>query len=152
MADEAHALIDWRRTTDVCMDINCDCGEHSHFDGYEGASPEYVYCRSCKGVNRIGNRVTLQEAEIDFDGRKPRPHVFLQWKGTTVYMQARCSCGLEFPVNGMFKYEATCQCGKHYHCDPDLSLTKLSAEEAAKVSYVTPPEDDESLEDMVNSD
>jgi hypothetical protein len=148
MADKiAHAVIDWKRTTDVCMDIHCECRLHSHFDGYEGASPEYVYCSYCKGVNRIGARVGLQEEELKFDKRGP--HVFLQWKGTHVYMQVHCTCGLVFAANGDFKYEVECQCGKRFNCDPDLSITKLSAEEAARVAYVTPQED---ILDMINED
>lgn len=28
-----HAFVQWKGT-DVCLDFYCDCGRHSHFDGY----------------------------------------------------------------------------------------------------------------------
>jgi hypothetical protein len=131
------------------MTIHCECGEPSHFAGYEGGSPEHVYCKYCKGVLRIGARVALSPTAIDLERHRHEAHVVLHWKTTTVYMQARCSCGLQFPINGDNKTEVNCQCGNHFFCDPHLSLTKLSIAEAAKVNYGTPPGDDQSLAELI---
>ena len=66
-----NATIQWKGT-DVCMDIHCSCGTHSHLDA------EFAYFVRCPGCGipyRVGEQVTLSplttEDEIreavDFD-------------------------------------------------------------------------------------
>ena len=42
----AHGWIQWKGT-DVCLDIHCECGEHSHFDG------DFCYYIECPDCHRI---------------------------------------------------------------------------------------------------
>lgn len=52
---EAHGSIQWKGT-EVCMDISCKCGHHSHFDG------EFFYyfeCPKCKAKYAVGQNVKL---------------------------------------------------------------------------------------------
>ncbi len=55
-------------------------------------------------------------------------------EGFDIVMQGNCTCGEKFDILGWFQYECECPaCHTHYHCESHLTLTKLSAEEAALV-------------------
>lgn len=41
----------------------------------------------------------------------PKPHAFIQWKGTNVCMDFRCECGANCHFDGDFAYTVKCQ-----HC------------------------------------
>lgn len=41
--DEPHAYIQWK-STDVCMEFECECGEGYHYDGFFAYT---VKCPSC---------------------------------------------------------------------------------------------------------
>lgn len=58
-----HAWIQWKGT-DVCCDIHCSCGYHSHFDG------DFMYfirCPKCQTVWEVGSHVTLHKPLRSFD-------------------------------------------------------------------------------------
>ena len=58
--DKPHAWIQWKGTQ-VCADINCSCGEQSHFDG------EFMYfirCPHCGKVWEVGTHVTLHDLAL----------------------------------------------------------------------------------------
>ena len=58
---QAHGWIQWKGT-DVCVDIHCECGETSHFDG------EFMYVIQCPHCHRkyFANG-HIQLIEIDDD-------------------------------------------------------------------------------------
>jgi len=145
--NSAFAVINYGRTMHVCMDIHCPCGYHNHLDTWgDMGSAEYVRCAECKDVLRIGADVNLLDKREDFDVKRDA-YTFIQWKGTDVVMQAHCTCGKTFDIERDFAYECDCpHCGKHYHCESCLEVTKLTPEETAAVTHVQEPEKD--YEDM----
>ncbi len=61
---EPHTWIQWKGT-DVCMDIHCKCGCHSHFDGYFAY---HVKCPECGTVYFCNGHIELIELEVEPDG------------------------------------------------------------------------------------
>ena len=70
---DAEVFIQWKGT-EVCMDLHCPCGKHSHFDvdfAY------YVRCPECGSVYELGTQVKLVkvgQGENDgdrFDAKDP---------------------------------------------------------------------------------
>lgn len=60
---QPHGWIQWKGT-DVCMDIYCVCGYHSHVDA------EFVYhvkCPSCNRVYMCNGHIELIELEVEPD-------------------------------------------------------------------------------------
>ncbi len=56
-AGKPHGWIQWKGT-DVCMDIHCKCGQHSHYDG------DFLYhvqCPACKTVYMCNGHIELIE-------------------------------------------------------------------------------------------
>ena len=51
----ANATIQWKGTN-VCMDVHCPCGEHSHLDA---EFAYFVRCPKCGVSYKVGERVTL---------------------------------------------------------------------------------------------
>ena len=51
----ANASIQWKGT-DVCMDVHCPCGEHSHLDA---EFAYFVRCPKCAVSYKVGDTVTL---------------------------------------------------------------------------------------------
>lgn len=49
------AFIQWKGT-DVCLDLHCRCGAHSHFDGYFAYA---LRCPACGGVFDMPTTVEL---------------------------------------------------------------------------------------------
>jgi hypothetical protein len=52
-----HVWVQWKGTN-VCADIHCGCGYHSHFDG------DFMYfirCPSCQKVWEVGSHIALYE-------------------------------------------------------------------------------------------
>ena len=45
-------------------------------------------------------------------GKIPKPHAFVQWKGTDVCMDFHCECGAHCHFDGDFAYTVKCP-----HCD-----------------------------------
>jgi hypothetical protein len=61
--EKPHVLIQWKGT-DVCADIHCGCGKHSHFDG------DFMYfirCPYCQHVWEVGSHVQLYEPLREYD-------------------------------------------------------------------------------------
>ena len=55
--------IQWKGT-DVCIDIHCSCGGHSHYDG------EFMYLVKCPYCGKIwepNGHILLEEPHSDFD-------------------------------------------------------------------------------------
>lgn len=55
--EKPHGWIQWKGT-DVCIDIHCKCGEHSHFDG------DFLYtvqCPSCGACYMLNPHIELVE-------------------------------------------------------------------------------------------
>jgi hypothetical protein len=52
---QPHGWVQWKGT-DVCMDIHCECGHHSHIDA------EFAYhvkCPKCKAVYSCNGHIEL---------------------------------------------------------------------------------------------
>jgi len=63
---QPHGWIQWKGT-DVCMDVYCICGEHSHVDG------DFYYdlqCPSCKRIYCTNGHIEFIELQIDTDDVK----------------------------------------------------------------------------------
>lgn len=51
---------------------------------------------------------------------------FIQWKGTDVCMDLRCSCGAHNHVHGEFAYFIACgKCGQVYEMGTSITATPL---------------------------
>jgi hypothetical protein len=65
--DKPYLWIQWKGT-DVCCDIHCACGAHTHYDG------EFFYffrCPACGQVWESGTHVAIHR--IEDTGAKPEP-------------------------------------------------------------------------------
>lgn len=51
---EPWTFIQWKGTN-LCMDLRCTCGTHSHYDGYY---MYYIRCADCGQVYMLGSRIT----------------------------------------------------------------------------------------------
>ena len=60
-----HGWIQWKGT-EVCMDIHCSCGVHSHIDD---SFAYFVRCPGCKQVWQVGAHVKLVPATAEEAGR-----------------------------------------------------------------------------------
>lgn len=54
-----HGSIQWKGT-EVCMDVRCACGYHSHIDG---EFLYYIQCPNCGQVYRTGMSVKLHAVD-----------------------------------------------------------------------------------------
>jgi len=52
---DSYGNIQWKGT-DVCIDIYCECGEHSHFDGY---FMSFIKCGICGSTYRVDTAIEL---------------------------------------------------------------------------------------------
>lgn len=55
----AHARIQWKGTN-VCMDVQCECGEDGHIDA---DFAYYYYCGKCNNLFAVGEHVKLIKLE-----------------------------------------------------------------------------------------
>lgn len=67
------------------------------------------------------------------------PHAWIQWKGTNVCMDIRCSCGVLSHVDADFAYYVTCgACGKTWvMCATIKMLPAEKAPERSVTSHVS---------------
>ena len=42
--DKPYLFVQWQGT-DVCFDFYCECGEHSHYDGYHASAYRCPHCK-----------------------------------------------------------------------------------------------------------
>lgn len=61
--DVPHGWIQWKGT-EVCVDIHCSCGCHSHLDA---DFAYYVKCPSCKKIWALSPNIPLLEVPEDVD-------------------------------------------------------------------------------------
>jgi hypothetical protein len=61
--DQPHGWIQWKGT-DICMDVYCECGRHSHVDG---DFVYYVKCPACGAVYFCNGHIELIKLEIEPD-------------------------------------------------------------------------------------
>ena len=54
-------FIQWKGT-EVCLDIHCQCGTHSHIDD---AFTYYVQCPTCGAIYRMGTQVVAKRVEAE---------------------------------------------------------------------------------------
>ena len=64
---EPSACLQWKGT-DVCMDVYCDCGTHSHVDG---DFCQFVICPACSRTFCCMPEIVLIEVENDPDDPLP---------------------------------------------------------------------------------
>jgi len=65
------------------------------------------------------------------------PHGWIQWKGTDVCVDIRCSCGGVSHYDGDFMYYIQCpHCNKFYEVNGHIELIEVSKKEAEENSYV----------------
>lgn len=57
--DKPHGWIQWKGT-DVCMDIHCKCGYHSHIDA---SFTYHIQCPKCKTIYACNDHIELIELE-----------------------------------------------------------------------------------------
>lgn len=57
--DQPHGWVQWKGT-DVCMDVHCKCGYHSHIDS---DFAYHVKCPQCKTVYMCNGHIELIELE-----------------------------------------------------------------------------------------
>lgn len=70
---DAEVFIQWKGT-EVCMDLHCPCGKHSHFDT---DFAYYIRCPDCGAVYELGTQVKLAkvaegEEGDDYNARDPQ--------------------------------------------------------------------------------
>ncbi len=80
--------LQWKGT-DVCMDIHCPCGAHSHLD------TEFLYyfiCNNCQTVYEVGSYIKLRKVS---DEEKE----YLLRDSHTFYTDTECTVHEPFEVN-----------------------------------------------------
>jgi hypothetical protein len=67
---------------------------------------------------------------------KGSPHGWIQWKGTQVCMDIRCSCGVLSHVDDEFTYYVECpSCHQRYMVNGHIELVPLTADEGRLDGY-----------------
>ena len=61
--DKPHGWVQWKGT-DVCMDVHCKCGHHSHIDA---DFAYFVKCPKCGTVYMCNGHIELIEVEQEPD-------------------------------------------------------------------------------------
>jgi len=60
----------------------------------------------------------------------PRPHTFIQWKGTDVCMDVYCVCGDQFHIDADFAYAIQCpHCKRRYEMSTRVEMREMSTDE-----------------------
>jgi hypothetical protein len=53
--NQPHAWIQWKGT-DVCMDVYCECGSHSHIDG---DFAYFIKCNNCGAIYSCNGHIEI---------------------------------------------------------------------------------------------
>lgn len=73
-----------------------------------------------------------------FAPTRPTPHGWIQWKGTDVCMDVRCSCGALTHLDAEFAYTIQCgACGAKFHVNPHVELVPVEASDELADVLVT---------------
>jgi hypothetical protein len=59
-----HGWVQWKGTN-VCIEIHCKCGYHSHYDGYFA---HHIQCPSCGTIYYLNPHIEMIEADYDTSG------------------------------------------------------------------------------------
>ena len=60
----------------------------------------------------------------------PRPHAFIQWKGTEVCMDCYCVCGKQMHIDAEFAYAVRCHhCGRRYEMSAMIEMREMPESE-----------------------
>ena len=60
----------------------------------------------------------------------PRPHIFVQWKGTDVCADLYCICGKQFHLDCEFMYAVECPfCKRKYEVSAMIEIREITKEE-----------------------
>jgi hypothetical protein len=77
--------------------------------------------------DKVYDRCVAANAEV-----RSGPHGWIQWKGTDVCMDVRCSCGESTHIDSDFTYVIQCgACKKFWAVAPEVRLVPITEEEAA---------------------
>lgn len=69
--------------------------------------------------------------DVDVTGK---PNGWIQWKGTNVCIDLRCSCGSHRHFDGEFFYHYECaSCGRKYAVGQNILLIPLTEEQASRI-------------------
>ena len=58
---DTRTFVQWKGTS-LCMDLNCECGHHSHIDGYFAY---HVMCPNCGAVYKMPENLPLERVDRD---------------------------------------------------------------------------------------
>jgi hypothetical protein len=61
---EPHGWVQWKGT-EVCMDVHCQCGSHTHIDGL---SVYHIKCKACGRVFECDGNIALHELDFEPEG------------------------------------------------------------------------------------
>ena len=76
-----------------------------------------------------GSRYDLDVADAKARGITDGPHGWIQWKGTNVCLDVRCSCGFLGHVDAEFVYHVRCgACGRRYIVSAHVALIPIDYE------------------------
>lgn len=56
MTNDLYAFIQYKNT-DICVDIECLCGESFHYDGYFAY---YLQCPNCNQIFKLNTHIEIQ--------------------------------------------------------------------------------------------
>lgn len=60
----------------------------------------------------------------------PRPHIFIQWKGTDICCDLYCICDKQFHLDVEFMYAVECpHCHRKFEVNTMLAMRELTKEE-----------------------
>jgi phage terminase large subunit GpA-like protein len=81
---------------------------------------------------QAGGRDVYAECEVADKDVRSGPHAWIQWKGTDVCMDVRCSCGEASHVDADFAYYVKCpHCGKIWAMCANVRMIEVSATDIA---------------------
>jgi hypothetical protein len=60
----------------------------------------------------------------------PRPHAFIQWKGSNVCMDLYCPCGDQFHIDADFTYAVQCpHCKRRFEMSSMIEMREMPPDE-----------------------
>lgn len=71
----------------------------------------------------VGPFAPVEREPMDLGEPRPKPHAFIQWKGTEACLDFICTCGRSRHYDEMFLYSITCDCGLVWWMPSQLAPT-----------------------------